>query len=111
MHNHISHALSSHLHAASPIQDRLGRERHIHSVAVKINQEDPQTAWVTITDRTDTGELSDHLFSYSWPGRLFVDSLTDAILESYLHVITGDEYVGVSPLSGHAGLIKQRVPR
>ncbi|WP_334137183.1 hypothetical protein [Corynebacterium variabile] len=49
---------------------------------MKINQEDPQTAWVTITDRTDTGELTDHLFSYSWPGRLFVDSLTDAILES-----------------------------
>lgn len=58
MHNHISHALSSHLHAASPIQDRLGRDRHIHSVAVKINQEDPQTAWATITDRTDTGGVT-----------------------------------------------------
>lgn len=90
--NHIHHALSNRLFAASPTQDRHGRNRHIYSVAVTIHEKEPQTAWVTIADRPDAGETVDHLFSYSWTGRLFVDSLTDAIFESYLYKITGDEY-------------------
>lgn len=56
----IHNALSSRLKTASQIQGR-----HIRSVAVKIDQDAPQTAWLTITDHTDAGGPIDHLVSLS----------------------------------------------
>lgn len=94
----IHRALSNRLHAASPIQDR-----HIHSVAVKIDQDDPQTAWVTITDCADTGEPTDHLFSSSWVDVLIVENLTDSVIQAYLYTITGDEHVA-RELAPHLGM-------
>lgn len=62
-------------------------------MTVKIDQDDPQTAWVTITDHADAGELVDHLFSFSWTDGLVVNNLTDSVIQAYLHTITGDEHV------------------
>ncbi len=76
---------------------------------MSVHEEGPQTAWVTITDRTDSSEPTDHLFSYSWPSDLILDRLTNTIIESYLHVITGDEYVArqLAPYPGrkHPGQV------
>lgn len=94
----IRETLSNRLHTASPIQGR-----HIRSVTVKIDQDDPQTAWVTITDHTDTGEPTDHLFSFSWIDDLIVNNLTDSVIRAYLYTITGDEHVA-RELAPHLGM-------
>lgn len=91
-------ALKARLHTASPIQGR-----HIRSVTVKIDQDDPQTAWLTITDHTEAGEPTDPLFSFSWIDDLNVNNLTDSVIQAYLYTITGDEHVA-RELAPHLGM-------
>lgn len=94
----IQQTLGARLHAASPIQGR-----HIRSVAVKVTSEDPQTAWVTITDQISNGEPIDHLFSFSWTDDLILDSFTSSVIRVYLYSITGDEHVA-RELAPHLGM-------
>lgn len=94
----IHETLSNRLHAASPIQGR-----HVCSVTVKIDQDDPQSAWVTITDHADTGELVDHLFRFSWTDVLVVNNLTDSVVRGYLFSVIGGEHVA-RELEPHLGM-------
>lgn len=94
----IHKALSTRLDTASPIQGR-----HIRSVAVKTDQDDPQTVWVTIADHTDVSEPISHLFSFSWDHDLIVEHLADAVIEAYLYTLTGDEALA-RELAPHLGM-------
>lgn len=96
--NSIHRALSSRLHTASPVHGR-----HIRSVAVKIDQDDTQTAWITITDHIDAGDPTDRLFSFSWIDDLIVDHLTNSVIQAYLYTLTGDEYIA-RELAPHLGM-------
>lgn len=96
--NSIHRALISRIHTASPVQGP-----HIRSVAVKIDQDDIQTAWIAITDHTGAGEPTDHLFSFSWIDDLIANNLTDSGIQAHLYAITGDEYIA-RDLTLHLGI-------
>lgn len=94
----VHRVLSARLHAASPTHGR-----HIRSVAVKITPDDPQTAWIIITDQISNGEPTDHLFSFTWSDLPIVERLADSVIEAYLYSITGDEHVA-RELAPHLGM-------